>query len=172
MTRPISMTLGAMLLAAAGCLLAGCSSGSPRTLLAPGLNPPVADVPIPDGFHIQLSHSSFTLIPGSNLRLVNQVYKGSDPRLSVARFYSHYMPTDGWALQQETQGPAGIVESFSKPPESCTVTIKHSWFHTYVYLVIAPTSSTAGDGAANTLSPLGSPSPNAAPATAPATTMP
>ncbi len=167
MTRPISMTLGAMLLAAAGCLLAGCSSGSPRTLLAPGLNPPVADVPIPDGFHIQLSRSSFTLIPGSNLRLVNQVYKGSDPRLSVTRFYTHYMPTDGWALQQETQGPAGIVAYFSKPPESCTITIKHHWFHTYIYVVIAPMGSSTGN-----LSTGGSSTAPGSPAAPPATTMP
>ncbi len=167
MKRMMSICMLAAILAGVSSVVGGCSSNSSQTLPAPGLNPPVADVPIPDGFHIQLSRSSFTLIPGSNLRLVNQVYKGSDPRLSVTRFYTHYMPTDGWALQQETQGPAGIVAYFSKPPESCTITIKHHWFHTYIYVVIAPMGSSTGN-----LSTGGSSTAPGSPAAPPATTMP
>ena len=171
MRKQILTSSGIILFAMAAVFLAGCSRSSPQTMLAPGLNPPVADVPIPDGFHIQLHKSSFTVIPVSNLRLVNQVYKGSDPRLSVARFYTHYMPSDGWALQQETQGPEGIMEYFSKPPESCTITIKRSWFHTYVYVVIAPTATPGGATNALPANPTGGIMNNPA-ATAPATTTP
>ncbi|MCL5770367.1 MAG: hypothetical protein M1588_03535 [Planctomycetes bacterium] len=120
-------------------LLAGCSQNH-QALLSPAINPPIADVPVPSGFRIDLSRSQATVVPNSNLRMVNQFYKGSDPRLSVARFFMHYMPTDGWNMLQETQGPQGIILSFKnkKNRENCTVTVKRGWFHTHLYIVIAP----------------------------------
>ena len=121
-------------------LIAGCSSGSSMSKLIASPNPPVADVPIPIGFHIVLSHSQSTYVPKTNLRMVNQEYKGSDPRLSVARFYEDNMPGNGWKTIS-LQGSARMVLNFSKAGEICTITVTHGWFHTHIYVVIAPMSS-------------------------------
>ena len=118
-------------------LIAGCSSGSSMSKLIASPNPPVADVPVPIGFHIDLSHSQSTYVPKTNLRMVNQEYKGSDPRLSVARFYEDNMPGAGWKTIS-LQGSQRMVLTFSKAGEICTITITHGWFHTHIYVVIAP----------------------------------
>ncbi len=117
--------------------LAGCSQDT-ASLLPPTPNPPVADIPIPQGMHIDLSQSQSTYAPGSNIRLVNELYTGSDPRLSVARFFLHNMPTYKWQLQQERQGPGGISLDFIKNQEECVITIKHSWFTTHCYVSVTP----------------------------------
>ncbi len=127
-------TLGILCIMA--MLIAGCSSSSMSKLI-PSPNPPVADVPIPIGFHIDLSHSQSTYVQKTNLRMVNQEYKGSDPRLSVARFYEDNMPGSGWKTIS-LQGSQRIVLNFSKAGEICTITITHGWFHTHIYVVIAP----------------------------------
>ncbi len=128
------------ILCALTMFIAGCSSGSSMSKLIPSPNPPVADVPIPIGFHIDLSHSQSTYVPKTNLRMVNQEYKGSDPRLSVARFYEDNMPGSGWKTIS-LQGSQRLVLNFSKAGEICTVTITHGWFHTHIYVVIAPMGS-------------------------------
>ena len=121
-------------------LVAGCSGNSSMSKLIPAPNPPVADVPIPIGFHIDLAHSQSTYVPKTNLRMVNQEYKGSDPRLSVARFYEDNMPGSGWKTIS-LQGSQRLVLNFSKAGEICTVTITHGWFHTHIYVVTAPTGN-------------------------------
>lgn len=127
------------LMVAVSAMLAGCSGGgNSMTKLIASPNPPVADVPVPIGFNIDLSHSQSTYVPGTNLRLVNQEYTGSDPRLSVARFYLSNMTASGWKTLQEVQNPQGIIISFSKAGEVCTVTIKHGWFHTHLFISITP----------------------------------
>ncbi len=117
--------------------LAGCSTNS-ASLLPPAPNPPVADIPIPEGMHIDLSQSQSTYAPGSNIRLVNELYTGSDPRLSVARFFLHNMPSYKWKLQEERQGPGGITLDFVKNQEECVITIKRSWFNTHCYVSLTP----------------------------------
>lgn len=123
------------LILAAG--LAGCS-GNSASLLAPIPNPPVADIPIPEGMHIDLSRSQSTYAPGSDVRLVNELYVGSDPRLSVARFFLHSMPMYKWNLQEERQGPGGITLDFTKNQEECVITIKRGWFNTHCYVSVTP----------------------------------
>ena len=108
-------TMLAVLALASVSLLAGCSSDKNASLM-PGPTPPIADVPIPYGFTIDLSQSQSTYVPNTNLRVVNQLYKGSDPRLSVARFYMTNMPNSGWRMQQEIQNPQAITETFIKGP--------------------------------------------------------
>ena len=117
--------------------LAGCSQNS-ESLLAPAPNPPVADIPIPMGMHIDLSRSQSTYAPGSNIRLVNELYVGSDPRLSVARFFLHNMPIYKWKMQEERQGPGGISLDFIKHQEECVITIKRGWFNTHCYISVTP----------------------------------
>ncbi|NNM85897.1 MAG: hypothetical protein HKL96_09120 [Phycisphaerales bacterium] len=133
-------TMLAVLALASVSLLAGCSSDKNASLM-PGPTPPIADVPIPYGFTIDLSQSQSTYVPNTNLRVVNQLYRGSDPRLSVARFYMTNMPNSGWRMQQEIQNPQATTETFIKGPETCTVAIKHSWWHTLVYVTIVPTEA-------------------------------
>ncbi len=123
-----------LLLAAA---LAGCSQNS-EGLLPSAANPPVADIPIPAGMHINLSRSQSTYAPGSNVRLVNEMYVGSDPRLSVARFFLHNMPNFKWKMQEEQQGPGGIRLDFIKNQEECVITIKRGWFYTHCYVSVTP----------------------------------
>lgn len=128
--------------------LAGCSQNS-ATLLPPAANPPVADIPIPEGMHIDLSRSQSTYAPGSNVRLVNELYVGSDPRLSVARFFLHNMPSYKWKMQEEQQGPSGIRLDFIKNQEECVITIKRGWFNTHCYVSVTPKLS-AGETSAPT----------------------
>ena len=120
--------------------LAGCSQNS-ASLLPPTPNPPVADIPIPQGMHIDLSRSQSTYAPGSNIRLVNEFYTGSDPRLSVARFFLHNMPAYKWKLREERQGPGGISLDFLKNQEECVITIKRGWFNTHCYVSVTPALS-------------------------------
>ena len=122
--------------------LAGCSQNS-ESLLIPTPNPPVADIPIPMGMHIDLSRSQSTYAPGSNIRLVNELYVGSDPRLSVARFFLHNMPIYKWKMQEERQGPGGISLDFVKHQEECVITIKRGWFNTHCYISVTPQLSHA-----------------------------
>ena len=121
--------------------LAGCSQNT-ASLLPPTANPPVADIPIPAGMHIDLSRSQSTYAPGSNIRLVNELYTGSDPRLSVARFFLHNMPAYKWKMREEQQGPGGIRLDFIKNQEECVITIKRGWFNTHCYVSVTPKLST------------------------------
>ena len=121
--------------------LAGCSQNS-ASLLPAAPNPPVADIPIPKGMHIDLSRSQSTYAPGSNIRLVNELYTGSDPRLSVARFFLHNMPVYKWKLQEERQDPSAISLDFTKNQEECVITIKRGWFNTHCYVSVTPRLST------------------------------
>ncbi|MGC8624324.1 MAG: hypothetical protein ACP5VQ_03545 [Phycisphaerae bacterium] len=129
--------------------LAGCSQNS-ASLLAPVPNPPVADIPIPQGMHIDLSRSQSTYAPGSNIRLVNELYTGSDPRMSVARFFLHNMPTYKWKLLEERQGPGGISLNFLKNQEECLITIKRGWFNTHCYVSVTPALSKGATTAPST----------------------
>jgi hypothetical protein len=139
-----------------GVTLAGCSS-NPAVLL-PNPRSPIADVPVPDGFHIVLSKSESTVVPGSGLRIVNEYYKGSPARLTTARFFLHNLPNNGWKRREETQGSGGITEFFKKGDENCTITIRHGWFHTHLYIVITPNHAHGGKSIApaSTTAPAGS----------------
>jgi hypothetical protein len=128
-------------------LLPGCSQND-QAIPTAAPNPPIADVPIPDGMTIDLSESQSTVVPESNLRLVNHVYKGSVPELSVTRFFLQELPTQGWQYVQETQNPEGITLFFTKGREDCTITVAHSWFTTKAYVSIAPSGSTSDSDAA------------------------
>jgi|GEM_PF-2068805 len=133
-------------------MLAGCSS-SPA-VLTPNPRSPIADVPVPDGFHIVLSKSESTVVPGTGLRIVNEYYKGSPSRLTTARFFLDNLPNTGWKLREETQGSGGITEFFKKGDENCTITVRHGWFHTHLYIVITPnhaSGSGSGGGASTTV---------------------
>ncbi len=133
--------VGIVAILALAIALGGCSNSS--AVLTPSPRSPIADVPVPQGFHIVLGRSESTVVPSTGLRLVNEYYKGSSPRLSTARFYLDNMPGNGWKLLEETQGSGGITEFFKKGSEDCTVTVRHGWFHTHLYIVITPTHAGA-----------------------------
>jgi hypothetical protein len=122
--------------------LAGCSQNT-QSLVPSAPNPPVADVPIPLGMHIDLGRSQSTYVPGSGVRLVNELYTGSVPRLSVARFFLHNMPDYKWKMQEERQGPSEISLDFIKHHEECVITIKRGWFSTHCYVLITPATPKA-----------------------------
>lgn len=136
--------------------LAGCSS-NPAVLL-PNPRSPIADVPVPNGFHIVLSKSESTVVPGTGLRIVNEYYKGSPARLTTARFFLSNLPNNGWKLREETQGSGGITEFFKKGDENCTITIRRGWFHTHLFIVITPNHASGSHtgGSASTTAPTGS----------------
>jgi len=127
--------------------LAACSQND-NAMPTPAANPPIADVPIPDGMTIDLDHSQSTVVPGSNLRLVNHEYTGSLQQLAVTRFFQQEMPQNGWQYVEETQNPEGITLFFTKGGEDCTITVTHSWFTTKAYVSIAPAGGNS-EGADN-----------------------
>ena len=131
--------------------IAGCSS-NPAVLL-PNPRSPIADVPVPQGFHIVLSKSESTIVPSTGLRIVNEYYKGSPARLTTARFFLDNLPGDGWKLREETQASGGITEFFRKGDENLTITIRHGWFHTHLFIVITPNHGSGGGSADSSTQP-------------------
>jgi len=127
--------------------LTGCSQDQPVPPAA--ANPPIADVPIPDGMTIDLSQSQSTVVPGSNLRLVNHVYTGSVDQLAATRFFQQELPKNGWQYVEETQNPEGITLFFTKGRENLTITISHSWFTTTAYVSIAPAGASSDNTASD-----------------------
>ena len=128
--------------------LAGCSSNP--AVLTPNPRSPIADVPVPEGFHIVLGKSESTVVPSTGLRIVNEYYKGSPARLTTARFFLDNLPDNGWKLREETQGSGGITEFFKKGDEDCTITIRRGWFHTHLFIIITPNRASGGNPAAPT----------------------
>ena len=99
-----------------------CDNASKNAPLIISPNPPIADVPIPAGFTMMKKVSTSKVIPGST-RTVDHQYSGPDGFLPVTNFYRAQMPSQKWALAEQTQGNASVVLQFTKGSENCIVTI-------------------------------------------------
>jgi len=126
-------------LMAAAVMIAGCQTGStvggateatagergealPR--LTPTPQPLIADLPVPAGFKFvdDLSRDYQT----GRFRFVDHTYRGSATKFQTERFYSRYMPENGWELRGKQLVRGLILMRYAKGSEFCEVRIDSS----------------------------------------------
>ncbi len=146
MTRYLTIGLAAasMLFAACGCENKNSSMADSTTgqnseamvELVPQLRPYIPDLPVPTGFDLDEGKSRAYTAGGA--RYIDHLYKGSDDKFAVARFYKRYMPSNRWTLTTDLFLHGSIKLEFEKETERCDIEIgKGSLFHqTYVKAVL------------------------------------
>ncbi len=114
------------LLVVFGCGGSGNNDNSNRSAGAGELvgqsRPPVADLPVPSGFSLDQEQSRGFTTGGA--RWVDHVYKGSDDKFAVARFYKRNMPINNWNLMTDMFVQGEIVLTFEKQREAARVVIR------------------------------------------------
>lgn len=135
---------GALLAVVACVIIAGCnrnnqvdSSGesarqaSPVELVATP-RPPIPDLPVPVGFHLDEGRSRNLAAAG--VRWVDHLYKGRSDKFAVARFYRRQMPLTRWTLVTEIFSRGDLKVAFERQADRCHITITDgSLFHpTYI----------------------------------------
>jgi hypothetical protein len=127
----------------AATVLAGCNGGrqaqvqqpagtvQTRPPLAPALTPKykpnIPDVPVPAGF--SLCESRSRNYDTGVARFVDHLYKGSDDKWDVARFYREQMPVSRWTYVTDVFAQGTYTLEFEKGSERCVVNVrKGSWF--------------------------------------------
>ncbi len=142
MTRYLTIGLAAalMLFAVCGCEKKNDNMADSSTTanseavveLVPQLRPYIPDLPVPIGFDLDEGKSRAFTAGGA--RYVDHLYKGSDDKFSVARFYKRYMPSNRWTLTTDLFLHGSIILEYEKETERCDIEIgKGSLFHpTYI----------------------------------------
>jgi len=130
MVRQGMSWLAAALVAAA---LAGCNnqqasgpSGDPGTVgpmpeLVPLNRPPIADIPVPLGFHLEEGKSRNFSAAGA--RYVDHVFSGSADKFAVGRFYKRQMPISRWTMVTDMFVQGDIMLDFEKESERCRILV-------------------------------------------------
>ena len=78
-------------------------------------NPPVPDLPVPNGFRLDESRSRTFAAAGS--RYVDHVYEGNADKYTLARFYKRQMPISRWTLTTDMLVQGKIILDFQKDNE-------------------------------------------------------
>ncbi|MCD6303525.1 MAG: hypothetical protein J7M21_01015 [Planctomycetes bacterium] len=121
--------------AAAVFSLVGCNSQGRSGQVAPGSSqqvgpipellpmtrPPIADVPVPIGFHLDEGKSRNFAAAGA--RYIDHVYTGRADKFAVGRFYKRQMPINRWTLVTDMFVQGNIMLDFEKSTERCRITI-------------------------------------------------
>jgi hypothetical protein len=121
--------------------LSGCSLfSSAKPELVAQTQPTVADIPLPEGFHLDEKASRHNF--GGAWRLVDHLYKGRADRFAVYRFYQQQMPGAQWTMVRARSAQTDSVLEFDKGSERCSITISKGdmVYQTYIKVMI----STAG----------------------------
>ncbi len=102
--------------------MSGPGSSAPMILeLAPYHQPPIPDFPVPIGFKLDEKVSRDYALAGA--RLVDHIYKGSESKLAVKRFYERQMPINRWTLTTAMFVQGDVMLDFEKENERCRVMI-------------------------------------------------
>ncbi len=113
-------------------LLTGCTQGEKppegtvATLAAQPM-PPIADVPLPEGFKLDAGKSWSWV--GASQRAVHHLYEGKVDKFATIGFFKQQMPAAKWNMTRDdfTRGTAYM--EFEKNGERCIVQIsKGTWF--------------------------------------------
>jgi len=83
--------------------------------------PPIPDMPVPIGFHLDEGRSRSFAAGG--YRHVDHVYKGSGDKWAVAWFYKRQMPINRWELTTDLFAQGDIWLEFEKQTERCKIVI-------------------------------------------------
>lgn len=103
----------ALALTAGGC-------GGMSHDLAVQSTPPIADVPMPQGFALDESVSRNDDAGG---RCVDHTYRGWSDKFAVQRFCKSVMPANQWALAREMFSNGQFLMEFDKGSERCLIII-------------------------------------------------
>lgn len=90
--------------------------------------PPIADLPVPVGFHLQEDKSrSFE---AAGMRYIDHLYYGHGDRFAVKRFYERQMPISRWVLVTDMFIRGSVMMDFEKGSERCQISINSTgWFN-------------------------------------------
>ena len=86
--------------------------------------PPVADLPVPDGFRLDENASRSFAEGGS--RYVDHLYTGRADKYNVSRFYKRYMPISRWTLTTDMFIQGRMLLDFEKEGERCRIVIEET----------------------------------------------
>jgi hypothetical protein len=122
----VTIAVGSMLWAGCAPVHRSASrSGSARESgiaeLSPSSRPPVADLPVPQGFELEESASRSFAEAGN--RYVDHLYTGRADKYNVARFYKRYMPISRWTLTTDMFIQGRMLLDFEKEGERCRIMI-------------------------------------------------
>jgi len=151
------LCLGVVMLA--GCETSGGASGSAEDAdrqsrssgvgLVPRVQAPIADVPVPVGFHLVEAISRHYTV--GDQRFVDHTYEGRESKFDVERFYRERMPLKDWepAGQQMVRGR--FEQRYRKADELAEITVESSrnafgMERTRVSITVRPGGSTAESG--------------------------
>jgi hypothetical protein len=93
----------------------------PMPELVPLSRPPIADVPVPLGFHLEEGKSRNFSAAGT--RYIDHVFKGSPDKFAVGRFYKRQMPISRWTMVTDMFVQGDIILDFEKEAERCRITV-------------------------------------------------
>lgn len=103
-TFALLVAVGIVGCAGPGGSIHASSAGEDAEALQPHARPPVADLPIPDGFALLDEQSHAFESPG--VRFINHTYRGRASKVQLERFYRKHLPARGWEFRnaQMTRG--------------------------------------------------------------------
>ena len=140
MSRTLRRTvLVLVLLAAAGCGLMGRSDQDAQYQVAANLV--ISDLPVPDGYRIDNSHSFFNVNPTTGTRVVFVTYRGRGDALKLMEFFRQNMSISGWKLREESGDFGSYVLDFEKAKEAAEVRITPSRYSTELTISLNPKSA-------------------------------
>jgi hypothetical protein len=121
---------------ALACASMGAACGPGPMKLAPSTEPPMPDVPVPEGFK-RIEKASLAYIEGGQ-RLACLAYKGKATVQAVSDFYREQMgQTHGWSRGPASLGNGGMVRVFEKGSALAVVRIKKDGGNAIVTILLS-----------------------------------
>ncbi|MHC4712109.1 MAG: hypothetical protein ACYTAN_02405 [Planctomycetota bacterium] len=98
----------------------------------------IADLPVPNGFKMDNSRSHFTVIPGTDTRVVFATYTGRGDSLRLMEFFRQNMTISGWKLKSESSHFGPYIMKFEKGGELAEIKIRAKRFSTEFTIALDP----------------------------------
>lgn len=133
-------SLSAVLVVVAALAAAGCEGiGSRKTSddrLATTPRRVIPDVPVPDGFRMDLDHTFYN--SSGTIRSGYATYTGRAKMPMLVEFYKDNMPISGWALTNESGSGGSYILNYEKTAEQVAVKITPGTFYTTIVVSFLP----------------------------------
>lgn len=115
--------------------------------LVPRAQSPIADVPVPVGFHLVESISRHYTV--GEQRFIDHTYEGRESKFDVERFYRERMPLKDWQPKGEQMVRGRFEQRYRKADELAQITVDSSRNafgieRTRVSITIRPAESSDG----------------------------
>ena len=126
-------------------ILAGCtgvdSRGAKDDRLAASKRLVIPDVPVPDGFKMDLKFSDWRNSSGG-LRTGYALYTGRASLPALVEFYKDNMPISGWAMIDESGTSGSYILRYEKGSEKVDVKVTPGGIYTDIMVSFWPRGST------------------------------